>query len=530
MTESRSVLRRIPRWVWLVAFLPGLIAQLSNIGAAVQASEPDKVFIGARHQARDFAVYMATARYYGESGDRGAPNLFVTEAQDGRMIMSYLWMVGQLAQGTGMDLVWAWRVMGLLSCWLFFVLVWVLARRLLPDKETGNMAFMMVCFSGGLGWILFGFNAGIWPSLDVDAKALNEFWNWSSIGSAQIPMWCAGHALFVGAMLVFIDRKHDDYKPHPLRALFMAMLLVACFFVHPYTGLTAFLVLGLFSAWTLLAQRKNKDCLAVMAPVHAFVGLAMAGATVASVMYWAGQDPVYAKTMEMSSLWRPGYEVIWWPLMYGVPFLLALYALRKRQGPVVLLGLWFCSILILSRLSIWPGVKFQFLVHLPMCLLAALGLAAMKPSGWNRALKVGLFIVLFTATPIHLLRSIAQAQDAPASYVPSAQLRLLNELDSLPPGAVMTSYQGGLWVPWKAGKPVFLGHWFMSYDFQGRSKAMFRFWSDDTAIEEKRKFIRAQGIRYLVVDPWTKEMGAVPEELGAIKRYDNPFGEIWVIP
>ena len=94
----------------------------------------------------------------------------------------------------------------------------------------------------------------------------------------------------------------------------------------------------------------------------------------------------------------------------------------------------------------------------------------------------------------------------------------------------MTSYQGGQLVPWKAGKSVFCGHWFMSYDLQRRFKVIQHFWDEKTPLEEKMKFIKAQRIRYLVVDPWTKEMGSVPKGLGANKRFDNSFGEIWEIP
>ena len=530
MSQKTSALRRIPRWVWIVAFLPGLIAQLTTLGASIQASEPDRSFVGARHQARDFAVYMATARYYGETGERAAPNLFVTEAQDGRMIMSYLWVVGQFSEKTGLSLVWSWRILGVMSCWFFFILAWLLANKLLPDERTTGLAFLLVCFSGGLEWLVFGLNAGVAPSLGVDSKALIEFWNWSSIGSAQIPMWCAGHALLVGALMLYINPKDQSAEPNPLRPLLMAMLLVACFFVHPYTGITAFAVIGLFTLWNMTAKVFNGKRLPVMAPENAIVGMIMAASTVGSIMYWARQDPVYAKTMAMSSQWRPTYDLSWWPLMYGLPFGLALYGIRKKQEAMTIPIIWLMTVLILSRLTLWPGVKFQFLAHLPLCLLAALGLKTMNMSTWSKTTKVGLLILLFTATPINLMRSVAQAKDAPASYVPQAQLRLLEKLNELPEGGVMTSYQGGQLIPWKSGKRVFLGHWFMSYSFQERSKAMFYFWDEETPLEEKKKFIRAQGIRYLVVDPWTKEMGSVPEGLKAIKRFDNPFGEIWEIP
>jgi hypothetical protein len=112
-------------------------------------------------------------------------------------------------------------------------------------------------------------------------------------------------------------------------------------------------------------------------------------------------------------------------------------------------------------------------------------------------------------------------------YVSQPQLDLLARLRALPPGKVAAPPSIGVLVPWKAAKPVFYGHWYLSYGREARLAALRQLYQPSTPLEARRQFVDSQQIRYILEDPWTRgRLAGHAAALGFEEVYDNAFGRI----
>jgi hypothetical protein len=223
-------------------------------------------------------------------------------------------------------------------------------------------------------------------------------------------------------------------------------------------------------------------------------------------------------------------------LLTGAPFLLAFFGIRSRgvlkSGRTRFLWIWAFVLFALAYVPWLPGVKFLFLIHVPICIFATMGIAALVQNSerlrlWlNRRTFVALVVVMFTAGSFGgLARDLNTSSNEPGIYVPRAQLELLEKLDALPDGNVLTSFQGGNLVPWRSGKSVFLGQWFMSYDYPDRQTKLSMFWGPKTSREDRLHLLRTQNIRYVVEDPHTG-IQTTSRDLPITWIYSNRFGRI----
>jgi len=491
--------------------LPGLLNAIPHLDGAVHAAPPDRVYLGYRHQASDLAQYMAIARHAADSGDIGAPNSFVTEDQDGRFILGWLWLTGRTSRLLGTDLVLTYHALGFIASWAFFVVAWLLISAVIEPPATRRTAFLLACFSAGLMWLPFAVKATVWPSLGLEKDALLYSFNWSTFASCALPMWCAAHACFLGALVLVLD-------PTPRKLEGCALLIIAAYVIHPYTALAALAVMG---AQAVLGTR------AMWRPII------VAAAGIGALSWWATRDPVYAATAENVTLWTPHYNLWWYPLTYGLTLGLALAGLgaawRLRGG---LLVTWAGVVAALAICPFMAGVKFQYLLHLPLCLLAAVGLDVLTQRyqqaatlAGRRAVVAAFWVLVCAGSVFALVRDMPSTEQDPNIYASQSQLDLLEALNERKPGNVLTSFQGGLLVPWKSGKAVFLGHWFLSYDYPKRADLVRTFFAGPDP-DWKRAFLDSQKIRYVVEDPHTRALGAADRSLGLSVVFENEFGRI----
>ena len=133
--------RRFPRWVLVVALLPGLLNLIPHLQGYSDVPEGE-VYLGFRHQTPDLAQYMALA-----TGEVALENPFVTDRQDGRFVLGWLTVVGTVHNVTGLDRVAAYHTVGVLSAWAFFLVVWLAAGRWLSNPRVRRFAFLLACFS-----------------------------------------------------------------------------------------------------------------------------------------------------------------------------------------------------------------------------------------------------------------------------------------------------------------------------------------------------------------------------------------------
>jgi hypothetical protein len=511
-----------------LALLPGLLALVPHLAAHRASAPPERVFLGSRYQSADFAQYLAFARHAQGGGGLAAPNPFVTDAQDGRVVLLFPWLVGQVARLTGADLVVVWYALGTLASWAFFLVAWLWIRSALEGSRARAVAFVLTSLGAGLEWLPIALGA---ERLER-ALEVQSFWNWSSAGAAQIPMWTLSYGLALGAWLLCANPGRI-WRPWIAGALVFAAHLV-----HPYTGLAALAVLGALAAVPLVTRLwggERADADARAAARRALIAFASGAVLAGAQVAWAFQDPVFAKSASEALRWKAHFDLWWYPLLYGVPLFLAFWGLRRflAEPSPAHRPVWVAA-LVVAALSSFPfaaGVKFQYLLHLPLAILAAAGLEwAGTRWGWPNRRSTLALITAFSCvgTPLGLTRDAASAGDDRTLYARQKELDLLAALDRLPGGGVLASRPLATAVPWKAGKPVHLGHWFLSYDGEGRARAEQRFWTPAAPLYFKRQFLEGARIRYAVLDARLAAAGArMDPGLGAREVFRNEAGTIY---
>jgi len=534
VTENR---RPIPRWVLLVAFLPGLLNLIPILDGYLQQDPPARLFVGFRYAAVDHAQYMAMAQVATEGLSPALANPFVTDEQDGRFVMIYLWAVGQIARTTGLDLVAAWHGVGLLAAWAFFLVVWRLCSLLFASPGSRRLAFLMVCFSTGLDWLVVGAPEPILAAVGVDRDLLNHYYNWSSFGAAHLPMWLAAYALVVGAIILLYRR------PSLPRLIAAPLLLLLAFWIHPYTALVGAPTLGLAALlpWASRLWRRQLPEGFGAASSARLAGAALAAvALIGTFALWARQDPVYAATSAKFFSWREYYSLLWYPVFFGIPLVLAAYGLvhllraTRPSAQQWLLVAWLLTSLLLSNFPLFAGTKFLFTLHLPLALLAALGVERLDQTSerWRRlrarrGAVVGFWLLVGAGALLAPLRGIPQTAQAQV-FVSQPQLDLLAALRQLPAGNVAAPPSVAIMVPWKAAKRVYYGHWYLSFGRKARLAALKRLYDPATPLAEKRDFVDAERIRYILEDPWTRgRLGETARALGFREVFANDFGRVF---
>jgi len=539
-----------PLWVLLLALAPGLLNLLPALRGSLGAVPPARVFVGFEHMVADHTQYLALARATERSGAIAVEDPFVTDPQSGRFVLLFVAAVGWCARLTGVDLVVCWYGLGVFVSWLFFLALWRLCCAVFETASGRRNGWLLASFGGGLAWAAFGLQAWTgWPER-IEAEALWSFHNFALLNAALLPMWLAGYALVVVALLLLLRAGATSTDATPLsRRLLVAasagLLLALAYLTHPYTGLAGLVLVGLWAAlpWLAACWRSrwpDPTDRALHAP--GWAGLVVGTVLIGVCALWARGDRVFALTSARALGWHQSYELWWYPVVYGVPLVLALFGIRRwtlapQRSPgqrlvlVLLIGL-----VALAQCPWLPGLKFQFMVALPLGLAAAAGLQDLVERTpllarlAQRPIWVALFWLLVAPGPlINLNRDMPPSMlDASARYVPQSELDLLAALHTLPPAGVLASPTTSSLVPWKADKPVYFGHWFMSIDVRPRLDQLRRFMDRATSDDERRLFLDAERIGYLVEDATYNSGGSdITSTLGLQLAFQNDFGSIW---
>ncbi len=480
------------------------LLHLAPLLASADATPSDHTFLGYRHQASDVAQYLAIARESAETGSPATHNPFVTEVHDGRFVVLFLWVVGLVHRFVGLSLPVAYHAVGVVAVGALGVAVYGLATRLLGTARAG-LATAVVLLAVGPPWLSLAFGAA------ERTEVLAYFWNWSTFGAAALPMWCAaltGVVLGLRALLA----------GHPGRA---GLAVFLTYLTHPYTGvatgalLTAVAVFGPAPVPQLTWARRLR------VP-------GVAALLLAPVVLWQLGDPVFLATAENAKGWVYRYT-LWdaletqWPL-----WLLAGVGLSplgrwveaagaSERGAARLVGGWLLLMVGLSQLPGMASVKFQYLTHLPLALAAAAGVDASLR--WAGRAGPALGAAALLAGPASLLLAETRATRVdPFVHVPTDTLAVLAVLEAAPPGGVVTDPSLGNLVPWRTGKPVFAGHWFMSTEWPKRLAVLESLGRPEVPLEVKRSLLAAANLRYALLTPsFTLDAGLIAERLAESK-------------
>ena len=361
------------------------------------------------------------------------------------------------------------------------------------------LCLLLLGFSSGFGGLLSPFTAI--GSADQWLVDINTLWSlsWNGLFACSLCLMPA----ILGLLQKSIDE--DSSKS---RNYFLAIAGALCgllAFVHPY-DVAVVLAAGLVLMFLFRHRSFSPSVLLffIFALPSAIVQYLL---TITNpVLHAHGADTMSRSPDPLSIL-----------LGLGFPLLFAVYgtidALRRNDGKRYALPIIWIVISFLAAYSpVWFQRKLLFGIHVPLCILGALGLDSIVKKLTEKRASLALPLCAFAlclTVPTHVqvfeMFRKAIRKDPLAYYVPSRYTKAFAFLDahSSPDDVVLADYATSRLLPGLAGNTVVFGHWAQSVDRKERMQWVGSLFSKATSpadVDGKKRRLLNSDIDYIFVD------------------------------
>jgi len=494
--------------VLVLALLVPLAGMIPTWQGFLFEDPPDRIFLGFRYMPIDHYQYAAFIRQAQDGGGLLMRNPFANEPQSGVFVLPLFWALGKLARLTGSSILVWWEILRLAAGALYILAFWHLSGLHFREPRHRTLATLLFSLGGGLDWIILALHSAGLPGLETLLYPSRYHWNWSTFGSMLMPNW------IVPAMLLTVAVKAACGSGRR-RDLALLALLPLLWFVHPYSAMVGYLAFALLPLVPLVVASGR------LAPMpwarfraHMRVALPalLSFILVAPYLLWARSDLVFRLSSERGATWTETFSPWWYVQAYGLILPLAWFGLRamikESSLQVDLLFSWLAAAFILSINPLYAGVKFQYLVFPPLALLAMRGLLELHANlplarklASSRATMTGLAGALCLNSLLIPIKDFSFTPHASNIFASAEDLAAMKWLDGQPDGIVLSPLRAGGRIPWLAGKVVFVGHWFLTPDYDAKLAKAKMFFSQWVPLRTRAAILQESRARYVYFCP-----------------------------
>jgi hypothetical protein len=482
-------------------------------------SSPEMHFGGFVIAVEDGNSYIAKMGQ-GARGEWLFHLLYTSEDHDGAILYPFYLLLGKVAGLSGLSLVNVYHLARLLCDLLLLWMIYVFISYFVPFVALRRIAFLLICFSSGLGWLLIALRLSSDTPIDF---ILPEAFTFLIIYA--FPHLALARTLMLGMFILTLTAVRRN------QFLWAILAGVACFLVGlivPIYAGGAYIVLGSYLLALLWKRRRipwrELGLTAIVAfmsaPVLLYYGYVFWTNPIFSV--WAGQDLILSPH---PLHYVSGYAIVALLAIGGVG-----YVLQRSESERLFLVSW---VLVVPPLLYMPFNFQRRLIEgfqIPLCILASLGLAryvlpVVTRSGLTRSLtrfqrysrpKLRRFvitaIILLTIPSNVLLIATSLIQVSRLSPPIFHERRELEAMDWLaahtePSDIVLSSYKVGNYIPARASNRVFLGHCSETIRPMEKENVVRRFFQAQTSDAYRRQILRRYNIAYLFYGPAERALG-----------------------
>lgn len=513
------------RFVLLVGVIALALSSVPYVLGAALATE-ERSFGGFVYAVEDCYSYLAKMRQ-GAEGAWLFHTPYTSEPHMGTLFyLFYLWLGKLAALPLGGDL--AGRLVAVYHAArvvLGLALLLTVYRFLAAFTERVAMrrlAWLMVTFGGGLGWLLIALGQPDWLGDTPLDLILPE--GFTFLVLYAFPHLVLGRTFMLCGFLFLLrawglspspgvagrDRASRTVRDGLLAGL--AWLLMGL--IVPFYVAVAWAVMG--SAWLMLGLRSRR---VAWQELPGALAAALVSAPAPAYSAWVFTiDPVYAAWASQNMITSP--HALHYLAAYGVLFLLAAFALRetwRAPGPLWLAWVWVAVTPVLVYLPFNAQRRLVEGVQVALSLLAAFGLT--RVLGWaTRVLRVrpglALVVVLVTLSLTNVLlvagnSLLLRGRPAPI-YRDASETAALEWLDSRlsPDDVVLASYETANYLPVRAVARVFVGHGPETMRFDEKMALMRRFYGAESDDTWRRGLLEEYGVDYVFWGPAERAVGS----------------------
>ena len=430
-------------------------------------------------------------------------------------------LLGWLARLTTLDVVWIYHIVRVaaagIALWQFHLLALTVTRYEERYSRARILALCLIAFTTGAGFI-----GTLWPGYV-------QYFNLIDRPDGPIAMMPEAFFFLSAlifpiniismALLAFIYRKVVE-KQGTL-PVFLAALALSN--IHTYDALPLIVTVLLWLGWQF--RQGEREGLKV--------GTALVVGAILPILY---QVVVFRNSEEfrVKALTQTAAPPLLHLIISLLPLLLFLpwtrQALRELPG-ARLMGLWVAVTFVMIYLPVSFARKMIEGVHLPLCLLAALGAGVLLDRlATSRARQgvTGAVLLVLMLSPLACLGWMGTAflennasrwrYNVPPAYFNEGEAGALRALNAQKgEGAVLSSVFIGNYIPRATGKTVYLGHWAETLRFGSKLGQVLGFYGGQMSVDQARNFLKENRIRWVVESRFEQgsEQRSLPwQELG----------------
>jgi hypothetical protein len=525
MNKSRSTQHvSRPEWRWVIKWIiVALIITSLPYLIGLARSTPERVYGG-------FAIAIEDGNSYLAKMNEGAHGLwlfhlvYTSEPHTGAVFFLFYFLLGKFAVFAHLPLITVFHLSRLICAGLLLLVLYRFIALFAVSRAVQRIAFLLIVFSGGLGWLLFLIGQPNWlgsPPIDLISPEAFTF----------LTLYAFPHIALARMFLLlgFILLWSDDPRYSVRHSVGVGVCWLLMGLLVPIDAGAVYALLAASLIADSIAQRRVAWRLVRRAIV---AGLIAAPVLIYSFLMFT-LDPILAIWSAQNVLLSPS------PLHYLAAYLfvgiLAIIGLRKNPHSETrnpkLIG-W----LIIIPIMIYLPFSFQRRLieswQIPLCLFAAIGLVYRLLPLWRRSRLVrrlalqprysvrglsrwAIALLLFVSSATYVLLLSEQATrllaQQPPAFRDGGEISALDWLNrqTTYDDVVLSAYDTGNFLPTQVAARVFLGHGPETVHSDQKRELVAEFFKAATPNATREKFLRDWPITYVFYGPLEKQLGVI---------------------
>ena len=488
------------RWLLIASGLVSAVTLLPFAICALAATRSDAVFAGFLFNPVDGFTYLAKMRM-GWQGNWLYHSPFTLEQGPGGLLFTFYFALGHLARLLDLPLLELFHIARVVCNFLLLWVVYGFIARATDVISLRRLMWWLVALSSGLGWVVVKYGLGYSYYEQQAILYMNTFY----------VLFIAPHLPLAGAIaLLMFGRALDSPRPSVRDVAELSLLSLSLALVLPFLLVVVYVVLGATLAVLWWRDRSFPRMRVVAVFVAGLITLPLLVYTQLTIQ----ADPLLLAYSTQKADLTPAPLALLFAfgllLVFLVPGVRS--AIRRKSDWDILLVVWIALVLVMMYAPYRYQWRFSAGLHMPIAILAALGLSQVISAKWLRRLVV----VAMALTPCYLLltqitgkASVATAAaHYPLTYISKNEMAALNWLQMNVPtsASVLASHEMGLFIPAFAGQRVVYGHVSETIDPQTKSGLLNEFFSGGA---DRAAMLRRLAIDYVLIGPRERARGSV---------------------
>lgn len=466
----------------------------------------------------------------------------------------YVWL-GQVARLTGLSLTAVWHLSRIIAQIILSLTTYWFVAAFTKEGSERWTAYLLALFGSGLGWVLFLWGQPYWlDAFPVDFKQPGAHLFFTALTYPHITL---GTALILFSVWgLWRLQEKSSWRLALALGLAHILLGIAYPFLLYLVALVA--VLLYLSKWiaemrresaAVDGEKRKKPGLfaSFLSPSRSAFFLPLTGQYAIAFLI---PLPLYIYfayvlyTNEVFAAWDVQAATLSapWPhylLAYGPMLLLGALHLWRRPSErtaVTPLWMWVLAVALLLYAPLNPQRRFVQGVHVPLAILATLGLLRVilpwltRSRPWQKLVQhprysseglakllIAGFLFVMSLSNLYIIASVSLSATL---QPPDLLFRPLDEVtavawlreNGLETAVLLGDYQTGNYVAAQAGQHVVLGHWAETVAYEQKVADVARFYAADTPETWRQQFLQAQHVAYVWYGPREQALGGFDPE------------------